>query len=161
MGFATHLGPWLLGTVKETTGTTAGTIRNTGTTIVSQSVAVLYTSVTANTAAFTLPAGAAIISARFNTTVAYATTTPTIALQSNGVDISGASNTTAFGGTGYTELVLGSNSAAGAVLVSNVGSTDAIITYTQANVTATSGAGVLVITYAVRSSDGTGAPASA
>ena len=30
MGFATHLGPWLLGTVKETTGTTPGTVRNTG-----------------------------------------------------------------------------------------------------------------------------------
>ena len=36
MGFATHLGPWLLGTVKDTTGTTAGTVRNTGATIVAQ-----------------------------------------------------------------------------------------------------------------------------
>ena len=30
MGFATHLGPWLLGTVKNTTGTTVGTLQNTG-----------------------------------------------------------------------------------------------------------------------------------
>jgi len=36
MGFATHLGPWLLGTVKNTTGTTAGTIRNMGATTVNQ-----------------------------------------------------------------------------------------------------------------------------
>ena len=36
MGFATHLGPWLLGTVKNTTGTTAGTVRNMGATIVAQ-----------------------------------------------------------------------------------------------------------------------------
>ena len=36
MGFATHLGPWLLGTVKDTTGTTAGTIRNTGCTTVAR-----------------------------------------------------------------------------------------------------------------------------
>ena len=36
MGFASHLGPWLLGTVKNTTGTTAGTIRNMGATIVAQ-----------------------------------------------------------------------------------------------------------------------------
>jgi len=36
MGFATHLGPWLLGTVKNTSGTTAGTVQNTGCTIVAQ-----------------------------------------------------------------------------------------------------------------------------
>ena len=36
MAFATRLGPWLLGTVKNTTGTTAGTINNLGATIVAQ-----------------------------------------------------------------------------------------------------------------------------
>ena len=36
MGFATHLGPWLLGTVRNTTGTTVGTIENCGATVVSQ-----------------------------------------------------------------------------------------------------------------------------
>jgi hypothetical protein len=30
MGFASHLGPWLLGTVKYTTGTTVGTIAEHG-----------------------------------------------------------------------------------------------------------------------------------
>ena len=38
MGIATHLGPWLLGTVKDTSGTTAGTVRNIGATMVTQSV---------------------------------------------------------------------------------------------------------------------------
>jgi len=161
MGFATHLGPWLLGTVKETTGSTAGTIRNTGTTVVSQSVAVAYTNTVAGTAAFTIPAGSMILSAQFITTVAYATTTPTIALLSNAVAINTASSISAYTTTGSASLALGNNNAAGAVLVANVGTTDAIITYTQANVTATSGAGVLVLTYAVRNSDGTGFPASA
>ena len=77
MGFASHLGPWLLGTVKNTTGTTAGTLRNMGATAVTQSIAVLYTDITAGTYAFTLPAGSQILDAQFNTTVAYATTTPT------------------------------------------------------------------------------------
>ena len=36
MGFATHLGPWLLGTVKNTTGTTAGSVQNMGGTVVAQ-----------------------------------------------------------------------------------------------------------------------------
>ena len=161
MGFATHLGPWLLGTVKDTTGTTAGLIRNTGATIVAQSKAVAYTDITAGTVAFVLPAGAQITSALFNTTVAYATTTPTIALLINGVAINTASNISAFTTTGVTALALGNNTAAGAVLVSNVGATDAIVTFTQANVTATSGAGFLTIAYIVRGSDGASAPVSA
>ena len=58
MGFATHLGPWLLGTVKNTTGSTAGTIRNMGATVVSQSADVVYGTLTGT--AFVLPAGAQV-----------------------------------------------------------------------------------------------------
>ena len=161
MGFATHLGPWLLGTVKDTTGTTAGTIRNTGCTIVAQSKAILYTDVTASTSAFTIPAGSMIIGASFNTTVAYATTTPTYVLQVNGVAINTAANGSVFANTGIVQLLLGNNNAAGAGLCSNVGTTDALITFTQANVTATSGAGFLMLQYLVRASDGSQYPASA
>jgi predicted membrane protein len=75
MGFATHLGPWLLGTVKNTTGTTAGTIQNTGTATVSQTKKVVYTgtvaAATATTTLFTLPAGAQIISIFIDTLVAF------------------------------------------------------------------------------------------
>jgi succinate dehydrogenase/fumarate reductase flavoprotein subunit len=158
MGIASHLGPWLLGTVKNTTGTTAGTLRNMGATIVSQSVSVLYTDITAGTYAFTLPAGAQILTASFNTTVAYATTTPTYALLVNGTAINTAANGSVYANTGIVNLLLGNNNAAGAVLCSNVGTGDAIVTFTQANVTATSGAGVLTMTYVVRQSDGSANP---
>ena len=47
MGFATHLGPWLLGTVKNTTGTTAGTIRNTGATVVAQPITIGFADINA------------------------------------------------------------------------------------------------------------------
>ena len=161
MGFATHLGPWLLGTVKDTTGTTAGTIRNTGVTVVSQSKAIVYTDITAATVAFTIPAGSQILTAVFNTTVAYATTTPTYALFANAVAINTAANGSAFGAFGIVNILLGNNTAAGAVLCNNVGTTDSIITFTQANVTATSGAGILTMTYVVKNSDGTQVPASA
>ena len=161
MGFATHLGPWLLGTVKNTTGTTAGTIRNMGATVVSQSVAVVYTDITAGTYAFTLPAGAQILDAQFNTTVAYATTTPTYALFVNGTAINTAANGSVFTNTGIVNLLLGNNNAAAAVLCSNVGTGDAVITFTQANVTATSGAGILTMRYVVKQSDGTYVPTSA
>jgi len=156
MAVATHLGPWLLGTVKDTTGTTAGTIRNIGATPVIQTKAILYTDITAATVAFTIPAGSLIQAATFNTTVAYATTIPTIALFSNGVAINTAANSSsAIGSFGTFAIALAPAAAAGAVLLSNVGTTDAIITFTQANVTATSGAGVLAISYIVRNADGT------
>ena len=57
MAFASHLGPWLLGTVKNTTGTTAGTVRNMGATKVAQIKAVTYADASGTTA-FVLPAGA-------------------------------------------------------------------------------------------------------
>ena len=158
MGFATHLGPWLLGTVKNTTGSTSGTIRNLGATVVSQSKAILYTDITAATVAFTIPAGSQILTASFNTTVAYATTTPTYALFSNAVAINTAANGSVFTNTGIVNILLGNNSAAAAVLCNNVGTSDAIITFTQANVTATSGAGILTLTYVVKDSDGSANP---
>ena len=156
MAVATHLGPWLLGTVKDTTGTTAGTIRNIGATPVLQTKTILYTDITAATQLAVLPAGSLIQAVTFNTTVAYATTVPTIALFSNGVAINtAAASGSGIGSFGSFAIALGNNNAAGAVLVNNVGASPAIITFTQANVTATSGAGTLVISYIVRNSDGT------
>ena len=75
MAFATHLGPWLLGTVKNTTGTTAGTIQNTGATAVTQTKKVVYTgtvaAATATTTLFTIPAGSQITSIHIDTLVAF------------------------------------------------------------------------------------------
>ena len=153
MGFATHLGPWLLGTVKNTTGTTAATTRNTGCTIVSQSIAI-GTSGTAATA-FALPAGAQINSIRFNCTTLYGA--GTLKLSIGATDITNTL-TLPTSTTGVTDMTLGAASATAAGLINNVGSSDVLVTYTLAS--ATSGAGTIVITYAVRNSDGSQYPSA-
>lgn len=161
MGFATHLGPWLLGTVKDTTGTTAGTIRNTGATIVAQTNSASYgfaavnASLTGN--AVVLPAGALITDMQFITTEAYSAAV-TVKLTIGATDIVAATTVTNAGVTALSSVA----SAAVAALVNNVGSTDAIVTYTATKAgTLTTGAGTLVVSYIVRSSDGTSVPASA
>jgi succinate dehydrogenase/fumarate reductase flavoprotein subunit len=73
----------------------------------------------------------------------------------NGTAINTAANGSVFTNTGVVNLLIGNNSAAAAVLCSNVGTGDAVITFTQANVTATSGAGFLTLTYVVKQADGT------
>jgi hypothetical protein len=147
MGFATHLGPWLLGTVKNTTGTTAGSIRNTGCSIVSQQATLGFADGATNV--FTLPAGSLITSIQLITTTGYAGgTTPTITISSGATTItSGLTNPSAAGVSAFTIATTG------APFVNNVGATDAIITATLAG-TSTSGASTLVIAYVVRNSDG-------
>jgi hypothetical protein len=154
MGFASHLGPWLLGTVNDTTGTTAGTIRNMGATIVAQQAAVTYAD-TAASQAFVLPAGASITAADFFVTTGVTSgSTATLTLYVNGTSI-GSTNLTA-STTGKQSLSIGTSNP---TLVTNVGSTDAIITYTFGTITA--GAGMLQMNYVVRNSDGAANPASA
>ena len=147
MGFATHLGPWLLGTVKNTSGTTAGTIRNTGCTVVAQNATLGFANGATNV--FTLPAGALVLDFELITTTGYAGgTTPTITLSSGATTItSGLTNPAAAGVSNFTIATTG------AAFMANVGTTDAIITATIAG-TSTSGASVLVVTYVVRNSDG-------
>jgi len=148
MGFATHLGPWLLGTVKNTTGTTAGTIRNMGATEVVQEAAVAYPTTTAT--AFVLPAGALITDILFFTTTAFATS-GTCKLTIGSTDITGALNVASVGVATFVPTT------AGVPLYLNVGSTDAIVTFTAAY-GATSGAGTIVIRYVVQGSDGSANP---
>lgn len=154
MAFASHLGPWLLGTVKNTTGTVAGTIRNMGFTQVMQTANVAYND-TAATQAFVLPAGAIIFEIYLYQSGATFTsgTSGTFTVYANGTQIAATSAIT----TG-TAGVLGVNpdTAARTAVFTNVGSTDAIITYTPATLNA--GSGVLVITYGVRNSDGSANP---
>ena len=74
MGFATHLGPWLLGTVRNTTGTTVGTIDNCGATMASQTFKKDYTGQAASATTDTicvLPAGAQIHFIHIDTLVAF------------------------------------------------------------------------------------------
>lgn len=154
MGIATHLGPWLLGTVKETTGTTAGNIRNTGASHSLQTRAVAYADTTAQTLLAALPAGSLIQQITFLTTVAYNGTPPTFAFFVNGTAINSATAPAGVGAgtTGRGGFTLGTSNPA---LVANVGATDALVTFTQANGGGGVGAGLLEISYIVRNSDGT------
>lgn len=149
MGFATHLGPWLLGTVKNTTGTTAGTIRNTGATIVSQSVNTVFGTLTGT--AFVLPAGAQVTSVTVVTTTVFSAAT-TCKLSIGGVDFTTNGTITS---VGSVDLSANATTPGGWV---NVGSTDAIVTYTLAGTSLTTGAATIIIGYVVRESDGSAAP---
>jgi len=149
MGLASHLGPWRLGTVKDTTGTTAGTINNMGATIVAQTKAITFADSSA-TQAFVLPAGALITAMQVITTTAF-TSTAVITLSIGATPISTASTIVTAG----SNAVAVAATATAAALVANVGTTDAIVTYTVTGTTITAGAGTLVIAYMVRLSDGT------
>ena len=139
MGFATHLGPWLLGTVKDTTGTTAGTVRNTGATQVSQQIPL----VAGSAVTCWIPAGSIIRDVQtYLTTGAVGTHNVTV-----GGTIIGTVSTAA----GLNSLVV---TAGNVGTMANVGATDAQLSYTA---TAAS-AGVLSVTYTVRGSDGVGYP---
>lgn len=145
MGFATHLGPWLLGTVKNTTGTTAGTIRNTGCTVVSQSANVVFGTLTGNL--ITVPAGSQIVDVKVVTSTVFSAAT-TAVLSIGGVDFTTTGTVTDVG-----SVALGANATTPGGWL-NVGSTDATIVYTLAGAALTTGAATIVVTYAVRNSDG-------
>lgn len=154
MGFATHLGPWLLGTVKDTTGTTAGTVRNTGCTIVAQTDDLTAAQVAGLTGSLGfLPAGACVTSVQFLTTTLFASAT-TLKVTIAGVDVAAASTITAAG------TIVVAPAATFTPVQANVGATDAAITFTATGVSVT-GAVTVIIAYVVRNSDGSTAPASA
>ena len=136
MGFATHLGPWLLGTVKEGAG------RNMGATMVTQSVPL----VAGSAVTLTLPAGAMIHAVQSLMTTG-AVGTPDVTV---GGVIIGTLSTAA----GFNTLVV---TAANVGTIANVGATDATMSYTA---TAAS-AGTLTVAYTVRASNGAANPASA
>jgi hypothetical protein len=155
MGFATHLGPWLLGTVKNTTGTTAGLVRNTGATVVAQPIVVGYaainTSLTSTLGA--IPAGAVILSVRYITSTVFSgATTLTISIAGQAYEASAATITSVGNITSTQQSTFAPTAA-------NVGSTDALIaaTFTKA-ATLTTGSVTVVVEYIVRDSSGNAAP---
>ena len=160
MGFATHLGPWLLGTVKNTTGTTAGTIRNMGATVVCQTGATTVSDTTATTL-FVIPAGAQITNFFVDITTAYAGTTGnTITIRT-----SGGSSLATVGGATTTPLAVGraTTTLTGAQIgtILNVGSTDLIVQVIYACAgTASGGAATVTCQYIVKGSDGAANPTS-
>lgn len=153
MGFATHLGPWLLGTVKNTTGITAGTIRNTGCTDVSQSAVTTVADTTATTL-MAIPAGSRIILITVDITTAYSGTTGntiTIKAGSTTLGTVGGATTTPLGVGRATFTITDANIAT----YVNVGTSDVLITATYACAgTASGGSATVGIAYAVRATDG-------
>lgn len=169
MGFATHLGPWLLGTVKNTTGTTAGTVRNTGTTVVSQTFKKDYTGTTTsgNTSTIAcLPAGAQIIDINVDTLVAFTGSTAANLI----IGKSGTTNAywtttdiTAAGRQATTNANLANWAGAATTAApagAGIGSTDVLVLATLSPTVATATAGTVqyTIVYAIKNSDGAPAP---
>jgi hypothetical protein len=153
MGFATHLGPWLLGTVKNTTGTTVGTIRNIGATVVAQTIPVTFTTFT-NSLTGTLgaiPAGSLITGVQIITSADFSSAT-TLKITIGGTDVATASTITS---AGFISVTIASTFAA---LAANTGTTDDLITYTATGTALTTGAATVVIQYVVRDSNGAANP---
>jgi len=162
MGFATHLGPWLLGTVKNTTGATAGTIRNTGATVVTQSNTVAFSDTTAKVL-FTLPAGAQIINFYVDTTVAFNAATNNVLTFQNGTTSLATVTATAANITVGRATTTYAITDAQIALYVNVGTVDYIINakFAGTGTAATTGTATITCEYVVRNSDGSQTPASA
>jgi hypothetical protein len=180
MGFASHLGPWLLGTNKYTTGTTAGTIQNMGATVVLQDADYTTPGGVATDAPYTgattllavLPAGAiihaiiadvttAFVGASGATTLTFSTGNATTGLSSNF-----ASGSTLGTLSGTSTLAVGRSTitpnTTNLALYNNIGTTDLLINLVFATAgNYTSGGSVNVqIVYAVRGSNGAMYPTS-
>jgi hypothetical protein len=156
MGLATHLGPWLLGTVKNTTGTTAGLIRNTGITTVVQSSTSIAFGASAASTGIVVPAGSLLTDLFIIQTTQFTSGsagTLTVALNGTAMGVA-----TVTGAGSLVNIVLAPTSITTALLWLNTGTTDAIVTVTGATLTA--GAGILCAHYGVRNADGTSAPTS-
>jgi hypothetical protein len=151
MGFATHLGPWLLGTNRYTTGTTATTLANTGCTVVSQSFPVVFGTLTGSPIA--VPAGSQIVDVKVVTTTVFSSAATAY------LDIGGTAFTTTGTITNVGSVALGANATTPGGWV-NVGTSDVLINYTMTGTALTTGAATIIVTYAVRNSDGSQRPTS-
>lgn len=160
MGLATHLGPWLLGTVRNTTGTTAGNIKNLGATVVTQSFDIVPATFVTTTC-FAIPAGSLVLQLDLLKTVSTTGTSPAITFNINGTAITASSaiNSLFDGYTPPDTITPGPyqgflNSISVGLLLRNVGTTDATFGYTVSG-TYTAGRVTAILRYIVRNPDGT------
>ena len=174
MGIATHLGPWLLGTVKNTTGTTVGLIRNVGATNVSQTTKVVYDGTTVAAPKVTtiavLPAGAQIVDIKVDTLVAFTTSTAANLTIGDGTTANlywATQDILAIGRNAYTGAATKLLNWCGAATTASpngagIGTTDVKVTATLSPATSTVGVGTVQYTviYTVANADGTTAPTS-
>ena len=174
MGFATHLGPWLLGTVKNTTGTTVGTIENLGSTIVSQTFKKNYTGQAASATTDTLcvlPAGAQIVDIFVDTLVAFTGSTAANLTLGDGTTANlywATSDITTQGRLAMTNAASKLANWAGATSTASpngigIGATDVkvIATLTPTVAAVTAGTVQYTVMYVVANSNGAQFPASA
>jgi hypothetical protein len=174
MGFATHLGPWLLGTVKNTTGTTVGTIENLGSTIVSQTFKKNYTGQAASATTDTLcvlPAGAQIVDIFVDTLVAFTGSTAANLTIGDGTTANlywATSDITTQGRLAITNAATKLANWAGATSTASpngigIGATDVkvIATLTPTVAAVTAGTVQYTVVYVVANSNGAQFPASA
>jgi len=175
MGFATHLGPWLLGTVKDTTGAVSGTVRNTGTTLVSQTKKVDYTGTTVaaprTTQIAALPAGAQIQFIHIDTLTAFTGSTlanATIGYAGSAAAYWASTDITAQGRAAVSNAATKLGAWCGAATIDSpngagVGATDVLVNAVLSPTVGTVTAGVVqyTIIYAVANSNGSQVPVSA
>jgi hypothetical protein len=168
MGIATRLGPWLLGTVKDTTAATAGSVRNVGPTLVSQTKKVVYDGTTtggAITQIAVLPAGAQIVDIKVDTVVAFTGSTAanmTLGVSGTVAAYWATTDITAQGRAAYTGAAAKLGAWAGAASAAapdgvGVGATDVLVNaYLTPTVAAvTVGTVQYTVVYAVKNADGT------
>jgi len=156
MGFAAHLGPWRLGTTKDTTGTTAATTSNMGCTVVAQSNDTTFADSTA-TNMFAIPAGSQILNVYLDVTQAFnAGTDNTITIKVGSTTIASVVATGANIAVGCQTLTL----AATASWVNVTADSFITSTFTGTGTAATTGIGYVTVEYVVRGSDGAQAPTS-
>ena len=152
MAFSTFTGPVRSGTVKNTTGTTLGTIDNTGVVVLVQTASLALTTSTPAV----LPAGAQILDILIDVTTTFTTSSTLAVGDGTTADAYVTAITTPAAGRQTITF-----SAAQLTAINNIGTSDVQITVTMAGTTATVGAGFITIRYAQRTSAGSEVPASA
>ena len=152
MAFSTFTGPVRSGTVKNTTGTTLGTIDNTGLVVLSQSADLGL----ATTTPFVIPAGAQIMDIYIDVTTNFTTSSTLAVGDGTTADKYVTAITTATAGRQAITF-----SAAQLTAMYNIGTSDVQVTVTMAGTTAVAGAGYITIEYIQKTSAGSEVPASA
>lgn len=146
MGTTTFTGPVKAGDVLNTTGSTAGTIKNVGTLVAAQSAAVTQ-SATASATSIVIPANSTIIGIDLLVTTAWssATTTYTISVgtSATATELVAATNANAIG---VLSLNPGTDATRTGLWV-NVGTSDVVIWVDSGAPDTIPGAGRLVVTY--------------
>ena len=159
MGMASHLGPWLLGTVKNSVDTVsaanaaAGKNRNMGFTSVTQTFTLNGANGAGTFTGCVIPAGSLIESITVYVSVLF-NGTATLTFNLNSDNVTNSPTITALGtpsaGTGADATKVG--------LWINTGSVDKVFSAVVGG-TPTSGTAVVAITYGVRNADGSSNPA--